>query len=440
MARNQNFMRGEVEHEFPTIGRRKVLLNARPISGKGNFKQLILLSIHDITERKKAEEATARLAAIVEFSDDAIISKDLSGVITTWNKGAERLFGYRGQEAIGQSVTMLIPPERADELPDILERIQKGESIEQYETVRRRKDGTLLDISLTVSPIVDKEGRIIGASKISRDITARKRAEQELAECLEREKVAGRMKDNFLAMLSHELRTPLNPVLLIASDSAHNPEIPADIRAQFEVILKNVEVEVQLIDDLLDLSQINHGKLKLKMEIVDAHAVLDEAIKTMQGQIDEKQIHVESHLNAEQHFIAADAVRLKQIFWNILKNAVKFTSKGGKIKIESFSPAESGQFNLKISDTGMGMTPEELERLFSAFSQGDHVRDKFSNYGGLGLGLAISKRLVELHSGRIGAASNGRGCGAAFSVEFPLAHFPSHPAERARSVKASASE
>jgi two-component system, chemotaxis family, CheB/CheR fusion protein len=289
----------EVEHEFPTIGRRKVLLNARPISGKGNFKQLILLSIHDIT--------------------------------------------------------------------------------------------------------------------------ARKRVEEELAESLEREKAAGRMKDNFLAMLSHELRTPLNPILLIASDSAHNPEIPAETRAQFEVILKNVEVEARLIDDLLDLSQVNHGKLKLNKQIVDAQTVLQEAINIVQGNIDEKQIRVTSRLNAEQHFISADVLRLQQIFWNILKNAIKFTSRGGKIIIETSSPIESGQFNIKISDNGMGMTPEELERLFSPFSQGDHVRDRFSNYGGLGLGLAISKKLVELHSGHIGAASDGRGCGASFVVEFPLA-------------------
>lgn len=289
----------EVEHEFPTIGRRKVLLNARPISGKGNFKRLILLSIHDITVRK--------------------------------------------------------------------------------------------------------------------------RAEQELAESLEREKAAGRMKDNFLAMLSHELRTPLNPILLIASDSAHNPEIPAKTRAQFETILKNVEVEARLIDDLLDLSQVNHGKLKLNTQIMDAHTVLQEALKTVQGQIAEKQIHITSHLNAEQHFISADAVRLQQIFWNVLKNAVKFTSKGGKISIETSSPVESGQFNVKISDDGMGMTPEELERLFSPFSQGDHVSDRSSNYGGLGLGLAISKKLAELHSGHIGAASDGRGYGASFIIEFPLA-------------------
>ena len=370
-------------------------------------------------ERRHAEKNW--LAAIVDSSDDAIIFKDLNGIIKTWNKGAERIFGFTSDEIIGKPITILIPPVYQDEEPGILARIRRGERIEHYETIRVRKDGKLVNISLTVSPVKDDEGKIIGASKIVRDITERKQAEQKLAESFEREKSAGRMKDNFLAMLSHELRTPLNPVLLIASDRARDSEMPADLRADFETILKNVEVEARLIDDLLDLSQVNHGKLKLNMQTVDVHAVLHEAFQIVQSQIGEKQIQVVSNLNAKKHSISADPVRLQQIFWNILKNAVKFTPIGGKITVETLSTVENDRFKIKISDTGIGMTPAELERIFSAFSQGDHIQDKTSNYGGLGLGLAISKRLVELHAGYIQAASDGRGCGSLFVLEFPLA-------------------
>ena len=206
-----------------------------------------------------------------------------------------------------------------------------------------------------------------------------KQSQEKLKQANDELIAASRSKDDFLAALSHELRTPLNPVLLIASDSAHNPDLPTEIRSQFEVILKNVEVEAALIDDLLNLSHINHGKLNLKIQTVDAHTVLREAIQIMQSQIEVKRTRVIVHLNAEQHFISADSVRLQQIFWNILKNAAKFTPKDGTITIETFSTGEGGRFSVKISDTGIGMTPDELERVFSPFAQGDHV--KSANFG-----------------------------------------------------------
>jgi signal transduction histidine kinase len=231
---------------------------------------------------------------------------------------------------------------------------------------------------------------------------------------------AMRMKDHFLATLSHELRTPLNPVLLIASDAAANHDLPADIRAQFEIILKNVEVEARLIDDLLDLSRITHGKLNLKMRTVDAHSVLREALQTVERQIQDKQIQTSLSLKAQRYMISADSVRLQQIFWNVLRNAVKFTPEQGRINIETFPTMQDGGLGVMITDTGIGMTPDELDRVFSAFSQGDHAKDG-SNYGGMGLGLAISKKLVEFHSGSIAAMSSGRGRGSSFTIEFPLA-------------------
>jgi two-component system CheB/CheR fusion protein len=185
LARNSFFDDFEVMHDFPQIGRRTMLLNARRLELDDGAPQMILLAIEDVTERQQAV-ITASLAAIVNSSDDAIIGKDLDGVITSWNKGAERLFGYTAQEAIGQPITMLIPPDRQDEEPEILARLKRGESVNHFETVRLRKNRSPLEISLTISPIKDATGRVIGASKIARDITKRKQAEEALRRAIER--------------------------------------------------------------------------------------------------------------------------------------------------------------------------------------------------------------------------------------------------------------
>ncbi|HEY1787733.1 MAG TPA: ATP-binding protein, partial [Verrucomicrobiae bacterium] len=261
------------------------------------------------------------------------------------------------------------------------------------------------------------------ATALDRDNT-----NKELAEIFKREKAAremaetaGRAKDHFLAALSHELRTPLNPVALIASDSAENEELSPDIRAQFRTILKNVEIEARLIDDLLDMTRINNGKLNLHLRTVDAHAVLRETLQIIDADVSVKDIQVLMKLNSEQHTLRADPVRLQQVFWNVLKNAVKFTPERGKIVVETFSTGVTDRLNVVITDSGIGMTPEELERLFSPFSQGDHHRINSSLYGGLGLGMAITKKLVEYHSGQIRASSNGRDQGSTFAIELPLA-------------------
>ncbi len=375
----------------------------------------------DITEQARAGQAAQRLAAIVESSADAIISKDINGVITSWNYGAEQLFGYHAAEVIGQPITVLMPKERWNEEPNILERIRRGERITHYETIRQRKDGSLIDISLTVSPIKDSTGKIVGASKIVRDITQQKYAERELKRVHVEIVTASQAKDDFLAALSHELRTPLNPVLLLASEAAEDPELSPAIRAQFTTIRNNVELEARLIDDLLDLTRITNGKLSLNVAALDVHAVLQEAIAIVRPELNEKKISLTLQLDSENSAMTGDSVRLQQIFWNVFKNAVKFTPQGGQISVKSRLHDQGKKISIEIQDSGIGLTVPEIEHIFNAFSQGEHAVNKsVHRFGGLGLGLTISRTLVELHAGVIQAKSDGRGHGATFIIELPL--------------------
>lgn len=682
--------------------------------------------VQDITARKEAELATGQLAAIVKFSDDAVVSKNLDGIVTSWNAGAERLFGYTAQEIIGLPIIVLLPPEHFDEEPRILERIRRGDPVEHFETVRRHKSGRLIDVSLTISPIKDDRGRIVGASKIARDIsrrkatenalarrthileilnrvgdslvgtreveslmrtvvnagreidgadfglfvhhyvnnageqetlrvvsgvpealvgqlglpadwltpiegdresvclqltvdetkvpagysppqsllavpvksggavigallfghasadafttevidvleglaaqaaialdnahlyravqreltehklareavrareeqlrlvtnnapvfllqcdreyrymfanepyaaryglmpenlighhiaeivgektfeaarphidaalagervefemeltnerigtrwvhavfvpdrshgenvagfvavitdiTQRKSAERELERARDEALAASRAKDDFLAALSHELRTPLNPVLLLASDAAEDPALSSDVRQAFETIRRQVNLEARLIDDLLDLTRVTRGKLSLDRRIIDAHAVINDALTTVKPELEKKEINLSVRLEARRHQVFGDVVRLQQVFWNVLKNAVKFTPARGRIHI---STTVTGQERLRIdvSDTGIGLTSTEKDRIFEAFSQGEHASESSHRFGGLGLGLAISRSLVEMHGGEIRAESEGRNRGSNFSIELPLMSVP----------------
>jgi len=237
--------------------------------------------------------------------------------------------------------------------------------------------------------------------------------EKKLVKWLAREKAANRAKDQFLAVLSHELRTPLNPALLLASDGAHNDSLPLEVRKDFDMICKNIETEARLIDDLLDLTRIASGKLVLNRNPVDVHAVLQDVVSIIDKEIEQKHIFLQIRFRATHHQILGDPVRLKQIFWNVLKNAVKFTAASGQITVET-DTVSSHKVVVKISDTGIGMNTDEIRTVFDKFSQGPH------GMGGLGLGLAISRKLVKLHSGTIHAASLGKGKGAEFSIVFPV--------------------
>ena len=497
--------------------------------------------------RDVSQIALLRLAAIVESSDDAIVSKDLNGIIESWNKGAERILGYTAAEVIGQPVTILIPADRQQEETEILDRIRRGQRIEHFETVRRHKDGHLINVSLTVSPIKNEDGEVIGASKIARDITDRNRAEEEIrfqahllnavkqaviatdlegtiifwnsyaetlygwsaAEALganildvtpapqlreqaseilgrlqtgqswegefevqrrdgtffpavindspifdatgkligivgvsidntlrrraeeERETLlrrerearaqaedANRLKDEFLATLSHELRNPLNVVIgyseiLRRSDETQKHSF---VVKAADTIRRNALAQSRLVSDLLDLSRLQMGKLSLDRQPVSLSTVVTEAVETVSAQIKTKGISLSIDLDPEILVVEGDSVRLGQIAWNLLNNAVKFTPVDGKISVTL--DQEGAEAKLTVTDSGQGIAPEFLPHVFEIFRQADASSSR--RQGGMGIGLALVKQLTELHGGRVQAESEGIDRGARFTVWMPL--------------------
>jgi PAS domain S-box-containing protein len=376
---------------------------------------------HEISTEHQADrlraEVQAKLAAIIESSDDAIISKTLDGVIRTWNRGAERIFGFTSDEAVGQPLLIIIPPDRHSEEPQILGRLRKGERIDHYETVRRRKDGKLIDVSVTVSPIRDSSGVIVGASKIARDITDQKRIQRELETAKEAAETASRAKDHFLSILSHELRTPLTPALGGVGILEGREDLPEDVREQLALIRRNIETQARLVDDLLDLTRISRGIIELHFETVDLHAALRGAVSVFQKELEAKELAVTMALHARESHVWADPSRLQQVFFNLLSNAIKFTPAGGSIMLRSRTDA-AGRLMLTITDTGIGIEPQTLSRLFQPFEQGQQSTTS-RRYGGLGLGLSITRALLQMHQGSVRALSEGEGRGSTFEILLP---------------------
>jgi PAS domain S-box-containing protein len=399
-------------------------------------------SIVDLTDRKRDEEASAYLAAIVASSDDAIIAKDLEGIIQSCNASVERVFGYSPSELIGRPVRILIPQDRQAEEDVILAKIRRGERIDHFETVRVTKSGRLVDISLTVSPVRDESGAIIGVSKMARDITERRRAEAAIAaerrrldvlrqsaasdrdRLLEAERAAraeaeraSRVKDEFIAMVSHELRTPLNAILgwtqLIASERANQTLLEQGL----EVIARNTRAQAQVIADLLDVSRIVAGKLRLEVQWMSLSTIIDGAIETVERQAADKQVRLARHIDASVPPVAGDPGRIRQVVWNLLANAIKFTPPGGQVDITL--DMSEGDVRLVVTDTGVGIRADVLPHVFDRFHQADGSSTR--RFSGLGLGLAIVKHLVELHGGTVAARSEGDGLGSSFEITLPLA-------------------
>jgi PAS domain S-box-containing protein len=379
--------------------------------------------ITDWAKWHSPELAASWLSAIVESADDAIVTKTLEGVITSWNSGAQRMFGYTADEVIGKSVTILIPPDHINEEPAIIARLRKGERVEHYETVRKRKDGTLIDISLTVSPIRDADNIIIGASKIARDISERKRAEKALLE--QRENIerlyreareAARLKEEFLATISHELRTPLNAILgwsrILRTGQLEEDEFARAL----ETIERNARAQAQLIDDLLDVSRIITGKLRMDVRPIDPNAFIEAAIEAVRPAAEAKGLRVQKIMDTGGVSVPGDPTRLQQVVWNLLSNAIKFTPRGGRVQVRM--ERVDSHLEIVVADSGQGIVPEFLPHVFDRFRQADQATTR--QHGGMGLGLAIVRHLVELHGGTATAASPGAGQGATFTIVLPV--------------------
>ena len=489
----------------------------------------------------------ALLAAIVESSDDAIISTDLAGTIATWNKGAENIFGYSPAEAVGQSFTILIPPEHFDSEAEILREVLKGKRVEHYETIRQRKDKGLIDISLTISPLKDESGRIIGATKIardiservrrenqiryqarlldaveqavvatdfngrivfmnsfaewlygwlesevvgrnlieliaitddhqdtkeifagirsgdswsgelqvrrkddsefsamvthspihgeqgaligaievSRDITEQKEAESAIAKLLESEQQAraeaeeaNRIKDEFLATISHELRNPLNVILgysevLVRSDEGGQSPL---VQRAAEVLRRNAIALAQLVSDLLDLSRLQLAKFSLNRQVVSLTKTINDAVETVRTEALAKGLRVNIEMSNELVFVDGDPLRMEQVVWNLLNNAVKFTPSGGTITVKL--GARDGYAHIVVADTGQGIEPEFLPHVFEIFRQADATISR--RHGGMGIGLALVQQLIQLQGGSVSVSSAGAGYGTEFTIKLPL--------------------
>jgi PAS domain S-box-containing protein len=378
------------------------------VKDRAGHAQHLIWIVEDITERKLAEEAQARLVAVIASSDDSIISMTLDGEVLSWNRGAEYMYGYTANEMIGKTTQELIPSDRLDEEPAILDRIRKGERIEHFETLRKRKDGSVFDVSIAVSPIEDSRGRIIGASKITRDITQGKLTEAALRE-------TDRRKDEFLATLAHELRNPLAPIRQAALISESESATDAQRRWSHNVISRQVHHMSLLLDDLLDISRITRGTLELRLEDTELADILEAAVETARPVIDAKGHKFKIEAPDESVQFMADPLRLAQILSNLLTNAAKYTDPGGEIQLRVACDRQSIVFAVK--DSGIGIPAQALKNIFEMFSQVKSTRDR--SEGGLGIGLSLTRGLVDLHGGRIEARSAGPGFGSEFIVRLP---------------------
>lgn len=382
----------------------------------------------DITERKRQEKRMRESERLLQESEDrlrlAIEAVD-AGTFDfypqtgdlRWSDRCKRLFGLSPEAKIDYDTFLRgLHPDDRDRVDELVARALRpggdGRFDTEYRTVgiEDGKERWVAAKGLVIFDLAGMAARFIGTVL---EITSQKQGELELQRAKQAAEDANRAKDQFLAMLSHELRTPLTPVLMTIAALRRDPALSDELRRDLEMLQRNIELEALLIDDLLDLTRIAHGKLELHSEAADLHALIEHALKIAEGDAAGRQLEVGRHFAASHFHTWGDSARLQQVFWNLIKNAVKFTPPGGRIEISTRNITPSC-IEIVVRDNGVGIEPELLPRIFEAFEQGG--RDVTSRFGGLGLGLAICRRVIDLHHGSITAASPGRGQGSTFTI------------------------
>ena len=386
-----------------------ILLTVFMVKGSGGKPVGLAAIIRDMSQQRRHEEMKSHLAAIVDSSDDAIIGKTLEGVITSWNQAAERLYGYKAEEVIGKPVSVIIPFECSGEIAQISKQLKEGKGIENLETVRLHKDGIPIDVSLTISPVKDSSGRIVGAATIARDITKRKKAEKEMEEAL-------RMKTEFTSTVSHELRTPL-AISKEALSLLSRGKVGDLTEKQKEIVnIANLNIDrlSVLINDVLDFSKIEAGKMELFREWVDVVSLLKESCEGWKLKAGAKRIELSLSVSKPSIMLFIDKIRFLQILANFLSNAVKFAPEGGRVELSAQELDSKVKFS--VIDNGPGIAKEDFKKLFQRFEQINRVHGPGAQ--GTGLGLSIAKGLVDLHGGEITVESK-LGNGSKFSFTIP---------------------
>ena len=405
----RRIMQGEPVEHFETQRLRRggeqieVAITVSPIRSSSGAIIGASQIARDISERRRTEETRMRLAAIVESSDDAIISKDLDGIITSWNSGAKQIFGYEADEIVGHSVMRLIPRELHAEEPMILARLRAGQRVEHYESKRRRKNGELIDVSLTISPIRDSKGKVIGASKIARDITERKRAEVAL---IEKEKLAatGRMA----AAIAHEVNNPLESIMNLSYLLTHDPGLSEKASYYASLLLQEVERASEITRRTLSF----YRSPSLPGE-VELGPVLETIIRSKQQRVREKGITVETEIEGEGKVWGLGG-ELGQVISNLLENAIDAVGQNGFIRLRARDLNRSGSIQLSVCDNGPGIPAEVVERIFEPFFTTKSSR-------GSGLGLWVTRGIIEKHNGsiRVRTSQAGKHRGTIFTVILP---------------------
>lgn len=379
----------------------------------------------DITERKEAEKTNSQLAAIVSSSSDAFVGKSTDGVIRMWNPAAERMFGYTAAEAIGQHVSMLVAPEHLHEVPPVLSRISRGEQVPRFDSVGVRKNGSRVDLSLAVFPVLDKNGTVLGISTIATDISLRKQAENELLRAKEAAEAATRAKSEFLGNISHELRTPMNGILGMA-DLALDTSLDTEQREYLLTIKTSGRALLELIEKLLDFTHTESGALTLSTAAFDLPEMLRQTMRPFIFQGEQVGLQVVYEIKPDvPAMVVGDVERLRQVLVNLIGNGVKFTHQGDvAVRVSRKSRTDdSTELLFAISDTGIGIPKDKHAAIFEPFTQSDGSSTR--KYGGTGLGLAVCSRLVELMGGKIWVESDpGRGSTFYFTARLGSAPQP----------------